>query len=483
MIKFNVYNSYTYVKCTDNDSISPIKKYCTHMVKKFISVYKDDFGNILPAFRYKKLSPSERYKFHLTTEFKMDEISYFYEKYQSFPTGWMFNICNLLDLQRIKYTINDKRVPYTLKPISDTLPSLRYYQEEGVNLALEAERGIIKHPTGSGKTLVITRLCSSLRLPTLILVPNLILLTQTADFLKKYLPEHLVGKIGEAEWSPRLFTVATAQTLWARMKEESEEYLKTIAVLIGDECHKINKNQEHLPNTFFRISMKCHHAYYRYGLTATPGEPGTLQRKLLEGVTGDLIHDVPIQELVDKNYLTNAKIIIKKINIKSSYDKNWRRAYENNLMNNAERNQIIGIFANKYAKEGKTVLIITDEVEEHAKQLNEMIPKSEILIGENKKKERKEIISRFKKGETKILISTLLNEGFDFKGLHCVIMAAGKKSGKLVTQRVGRALRIESGKKEAIIVDFYDRDGGFLEKHSKERINMYEELGFEIEYV
>ena len=112
-----------------------------------------------------------------------------------------------------------------------------------------------------------------------------------------------------------------------------------------------------------------------------------------------------------------------------------------------------------------------------------MIPMSAILIGESKKKIRQDVLYNFRSGKQKILISTLLNEGFDFRGLDVVILAAGKKSNKLIAQRVGRALRTEAGKKEAIIVDFYDDDNGYLVKHSKQRIEVYKELGFPIEFI
>lgn len=484
MLKFTVNNCYTYVKDFTPEEIELVKSYCSHSVKKFVSLYKNNYGGILPAFKYKQLSPADKKNWKLETAFDISSISYFYDKYNSFPTGWLLDIADILSENNIEYQISDNRklnAPILIIP--NQLPPLRYYQEECVKLTVEIERGIIQHPTGSGKTVTSCAILANLGLPSLIIVPNLILLNQTYNYMQSCFDSSLIGKIGEGDWNPKLFTVATAQTLWSRIRQqETKDFLNSVQLLIGDECHKINENEEHLPNTWYRVAMQCHNAFYRFGMSATPGKPGSLQRKLLEGITGCVIHKVELQELIDNGYLTDAKIIIKKLKM-PRVEKNWRKSYEENILNNTQRNHTIALFAEKFSKENKSVLIIVDEVEEHAKKLNEMLPASAILIGESKKKIRQEVLDEFKAGKLHILISTLLSEGFDFRGLDVVILAAGKKSNKLVAQRVGRALRTEAGKKEAIIVDFYDDDGGFLVKHSKQRIEVYKELGFKIEVI
>ena len=483
MINFSVNNCYTYAKNFTPEEISTVKSYCTHQVKKFVSLYKNTSGGIMPAFRYKQLSPIDKKYWKLETSFDVSFISYYYDKYNSFPTGWLPEIASLLDDSLIEYQIHDNRVVYETIPISYNLPELRYYQTEAVKKAVYIERGILQHPTGSGKTITSCAILANLGLTSLIIVPNLILLNQTYDYMCKAFSPDLVGKIGEGDWNPKLFTVATAQTLWSRIaQKETIDFLDSIKVLIGDECHKINENEEHLPNTWYRVAMKCYNAFYRFGMSATPGKLGSLQRRLLEGATGGILHQVELQELIDKGYLTNARIIIKKLKM-PKIKGNWRQSYEEHILNNNQRNHTITLFADKFSREGKSVLIIVDEVEEHAKKLNEMIPMSAILIGESKKKIRQDVLYNFRSGKQKILISTLLNEGFDFRGLDVVILAAGKKSNKLIAQRVGRALRTEAGKKEAIIVDFYDDDNGYLVKHSKQRIEVYKELGFPIEFI
>ncbi len=483
MIQLTIGNSYTFMSGKGVKAYALISDYCTHTVRQFISLYMNAKGKTISAKKYWKLPPAIRGQYRLNTEFKLKNVSYYNSKHKSFPTGWLPEITKLLRQENINFKLHDKRKRPQSHKLKDNLFPLRYYQKEAVKACIEKERGIIKHPTGSGKTVVIARLCSTLNLPTLIIIPNLILLNQTFDFLSSYIEKDLIGKIGEGIWEPNLFTVATAQTLWVRRSEsEVSNFLKSVKVLIGDESHKINKNQEYLPNTWFRIAMKCFYAYYRYGFTATPGKDDSLQKKLLVGATGNIIHEVPLQELIDKGYLTDARIIIKKLNMKK-VSGGWRKSYETNILNNEVRNKGIKLYAEEFAKQGKSVLIIVDEVDEHAMRLKDLIEDAEVLIGKDKKSVRDEKITNFRNGTKRILISTLLSEGFDFRGLDCVILAAGKKSNRLVAQRVGRALRTETGKKEAIILDFYDGDEGYLEKHSRERLEVYKELGFKIQHL
>ena len=72
-----------------------------------------------------------------------------------------------------------------------------------------------------------------------------------------------------------------------------------------------------------------------------------------------------------------------------------------------------------------------------------------------------------------VLIGTVFGEGIDLPRLDTVIMAAGGKSERLVIQRMGRALRPFDGKQRARIIDFLDQDGGMLERHSRQRMEVY----------
>jgi len=99
--------------------------------------------------------------------------------------------------------------------------------------------------------------------------------------------------------------------------------------------------------------------------------------------------------------------------------------------------------------------------------------------------ETQAILKDFKKGHIQILISTLLNEGFDFKGLRAVFNAAGGKSEKQTIQRLGRALRSEDGKYVGVCVDVLDRivveeSNQSLHRHALARKKTYKDMGFNV---
>ena len=481
MIIFTLYSNYTYCHFDSTDDEFLIRDLCSHKIRRFVSKYTDRFGNQINLKDYRRLPFNLKRKYSLKAESISSSISYYYDKYKSFPSGWLPRFIKILNDNDIQYCVSDKRKKPVSDIITNNIPELRYYQKEAIDSAIKAGRGIIHHPTGSGKTIIMAELIAKFGLNSLVIVPNLVLLDQTYDTFFTFFKKNNVGRIGEGKWDPRKITISTAQTLWARYKEEYvKKFLKSIDVLLSDEAHRINKNEEHLPNTFFRIGMACS-SYYRFGFTATPGITDSLQRKFLEGVTGRIVHFISIDKLIDEGYLSNAIILMKKMNSNLKFSK-WRDAYEKGILENEERNIAIKTFAENYAISGKSVLIMVDEVENHAKILSDLIPSAVLLIGDDKKDERKKKIEQFKSKESKILISTVLSEEFDFKGLECVIIAAGKRSAKTTAQRIGRALRVEPGKKEAIIIDFYD-NFSYLKKHSEERLQTYRDLGFEVKII
>ena len=109
---------------------------------------------------------------------------------------------------------------------------------------------------------------------------------------------------------------------------------------------------------------------------------------------------------------------------------------------------------------------------------------AESLYGTDKSDIRLDVLQRFREGELKILLSTLIKEGVDLPEMDAIILAnAGKGGvgGRKTVQTIGRCLRLTEKKNTAIIIDFFDDDGGVLAKHSEERMKVYKsEPEFEI---
>jgi superfamily II DNA or RNA helicase len=105
--------------------------------------------------------------------------------------------------------------------------------------------------------------------------------------------------------------------------------------------------------------------------------------------------------------------------------------------------------------------------------LEKMIPNSVFISGETDKKKRDGILEKMRAGYPGIVIaSTIFDEGIDVRPLDALILAGAGKSPTRALQRIGRVIRSNPGKKDAIVIDFFD-DVKYLRAHSKKREKLY----------
>jgi superfamily II DNA or RNA helicase len=453
---FNIGNSYTQVtgdRTPEADKL--LHQWCT----KEYDYYGLDFSQ----------RPPRRTK-------KTDYIRYF--KYDKFPTGWSGQFIERLKEKDVPVTWRDcreKPSPTPLNGSACSVPPLRDYQQAALEKCLSVGRGVVHHATGAGKTVVMAAVLKELGLNSIIIVPTINLLNQTEQELKEMVGEENVGRIGDSSFDPALFTVSTVQSLWSRFKTNDHQLsllFEKCDVLIMDEAHHINiAGKDKIQNTYFQIALQLN-AFYKIGLTATPGKVGSLERELLEGATGRVLHHVSSSVLIERGLLARPDIQIYRITPTQRYS-DWQLAYRENILRNAKRNHLICDLARKYSDEGKSVLITVTRVAEHGAVLNEMMPDAIFMSGSTKGEDRVDYLKDFASKKSPILISTVVNEGVNIPALDVIILAGGGKSIKQTVQRIGRALRTSKGKALATIIDFYDKDNGMLERHSKARMRVY----------
>lgn len=511
MITIKIYNDFCYISGQINPEIIEACTltqnywYKRKFLLKDFADSKYHINHLKHDFRYKKLIEeaelqNKQYAIPLSSKIKhktalnivyinfpeQKKKIYFDYRNNSFPTGWLFSrVLATCKKNNIKYLLEDKREKIVPNPITVMLPhSLRDYQLEAYFAAIEKERGILSIATGAGKTLISAKILSYYGASSLYLVPSLNLVYQTHDVLKKIFGEDIVGFVGDGDFNPKLFTVATQQTIWSRVdSKEVLELFDNTKILILDEAHKVEKtkaNLDRLGNTWYLIALKCYNARIRIALTATPGKSGAYGRLLLEAVTGKIIYELGSSELIKREYLAKPIIHIYTIPLETKFG-NWQTAYKHNIFYNDDRNNLIVKQALKLARSGKRVLIVTDRIEHHGQVLLEKFSKHsepvKSLYGTDKSKIRLDVLEDFKQGKIKILISTLIKEGVDLPEMDAIILAnAGKGGvgGRKTIQTIGRCLRKTEEKNQAVIIDFYDDDGGTLTRHSKERLKIYQ---------
>lgn len=457
---FTVGNISTLVTCEDREIRTWISDWCT----KEYMFYGIDFT--------KKNRPRTQKKAYLQ-----------YFQHNKFPSGWAGRLFKDLALLGYTFSWEDVREkPQLSVPIpKDKLWSLRDYQQDALKLALKKTRGIIKHATGAGKTVLMGHILADLGQPSLVLVPDINLLNQTHKDLSDFLNTDqytFVGKIGQGIFEPRLITVGNIQSIWAKKEDPAlKELFAQVTCICVDEGHHITiAGKNKIGNTYVQICENIN-AYYRFAFTATPGKPGTLEREILESFCGGVIHRVTSSELIERDYLTRPRVQI--YPMVALRDGDYQRSYRINVLENDRRNEKIAQLAIELAASGKSVLVAVTRVDKHGKILKEMIPGSIFMHGKTSSEDRTEIFKKFSKKEILILISTVVKEGVNIPSMDVLIMAGGGKSDKATIQKVGRALRKSKNKDEALIIDFYDDDraggksAGIMLKHSRARIREY----------
>lgn len=79
----------------------------------------------------------------------------------------------------------------------------------------------------------------------------------------------------------------------------------------------------------------------------------------------------------------------------------------------------------------------------------------ELITGGTDKTKRAQIISRFRSGETRVLVSVdTLTTGFDLPALDCIVCLRPTLSSSLWVQIQGRGTRLHPGKKNCLVLDY-----------------------------
>ena len=264
---------------------------------------------------------------------------------------------------------------------------------------------------------------------------------------------------------------------------ETLEFMDSVVCLICDETHRAKGD------TWFDTIVQFKNAQYRIGMTGTIDKKDPMLTQKLQGLFGEVLERVANEELIGKGF--SAKPYIKFVNVKEprtiSDIREYQSAYDNGIVHNEHRNQVIARMCKTVHDTNKTVLIIVNRLD-HGENIREELEKlgvySEFINGELATDVRKQQLADVKSGKLKVLIATtVLDEGVDISGIHCLILGAGGKSLRQTLQRVGRILRRKEDDNSALVIDFYDRTNMYLFNHSKERHKIYNEEGFDVDFL
>jgi superfamily II DNA or RNA helicase len=373
-----------------------------------------------------------------------------YAKHKNMPLT-----INIID----KRIFNSEKVPMPDKFVNGR--ELRDYQLEAVDKYLQNKISILELTTGAGKTEIAIEIIRRLGYRTLFVVDKIELLKQTKERIEKALGIE-VGQIGRGVMEVKPITVATIQTL-NKHCETLREYLAGVRLVIFDECHKV------AADSYLKLSHYLIGTEYRLGISGTAYRDDKNDMKIY-AATGYIVHQVKADQLISDGWLMKPKITFisnylrdsayTSLELASRGDSfnptlNYVKYYDNFIMNNTVRNNLVRQLANKYSN--KKVLIIVKRIE-HGNYLESIVPGSKYLHGSTPKTERDQMFDEFSKGNLNILVSTIsiFAEGIDIPALEVVINACGNRGDVKTIQVLGRIIRKMDGKTNAQYIDFLD---------------------------
>lgn len=410
-----------------------------------------------------------------------DGYVHFISKNGTFHTGLLDSI--LEDLKKVDcvpelYWEDQKDVPEPTENYELDGFSYYDYQEELIKIALDKKRGVVKSPTGSGKTLIMAGLVKALAGRKMVLFFNAKqLLTQSYDFLTKACGMDNIGICygeGYVYGDIMLCTIQSVSRILDTHLEEAE-------VIMVDECHEFANGKNTL--AALRSFPK---ALYRIGFSATP--PTEKVAKLnLEGALGPVWSVVDTKTLIDEGKLTRPLIQLIDRPYEASgldEDMSYLEVYDEYIVYNDKRNNIIKDITNEIRKttKGARILVLTKSLA-HGRTLENLLGSNcEFLEGANSIGERYKAISRFRGcGESSILIGTkILQTGVNIEEITHFINARGMKSEIATLQALGRALRRHDSKDKVFVYDFLDKEK-YLLGHSLARKRHYKKEGHDVQ--
>lgn len=409
-----------------------------------------------------------------------------------FPTGLLERIKAYLDFRGIGYKIIDNRKQFTnFNSLDIHSIAPRPYQIDAAFAAFKHGRGMIRIGTGGGKTAVAAMIIAKYNLPSVVYVIGKDLLYQFQKELSKFLNCE-IGIIGDGrceikrfnvcsiwtaitsfglkqsvsvddeDWSPEIFEIAED------IKKKIKYVVENSLVSVFDEAHFTSTNTI---QSIYKASKNCR---FLFGMSATPWKDGG-DDLLLESICGPRIFNMSASKLIDQGYLVQPKITVLNVPKIKEEPSSYHQAYSYYIVNNQIRNEMVINAAKTLIGMGRKVLILIKQIK-HGKILANMLQgiPHYFLNGEIDSETREVVKEAFSDGRLKCLIaSNILDMGVDIPVLDSLILVGSGKSSVRALQRIGRAIRKNEDKKDALVVEFWDNIK-YLEKHSSTRIAIYQ---------
>lgn len=419
----------------------------------------------------------------------------FYSRAGMFLTGLLPEVLAALDFYKVEYeTIDERFAPEWLHTeigphfLDQWLPKgvnpveLHDYQYDLVNQAIKCGRGLIKAPTGAGKTFVLISLlkCLPPTTPVLFMTKASSLVDQNYEEMKKWGIPNL-GRYydGHKELNRIMCVTAHVDTLKAL-----GPLLPKFKGLIVDEVHECMSD---VPKKAYD-KMKA--AAIRFGISATPFKFTKRNTKTGREECKDQVHKFGTKGYfgsIIKTTTTKTGILTTKYlqerNILSGSDCTFYFVDEpKNIIHEPYGDAVtLGIAHNFHflqlvqrlalSLKGRSLILV--ERIDQGDYMKQLLPNAYWIQGADSVASRAEVFKELRESPNAIAISMrhIITAGINVY-ISNLINAAGGQAEHSVIQQLGRGLRTAADKDILRYYDFVFRTNQYLAKHSMNRIKI-----------
>ena len=414
--------------------------------------------------------------------YNIPRIQQLYREDESFvylPRGCYEDLIKVLNFFGVEIIVKDKQTSGEMIMVSFN-GKLKDYQKDGLDKLMKYDNGLFVARPSYGKTVTAIALIAELKLNTLIIVPNLTLLTQWKERLNTFLDvgydfKKEKDKFGHYSGSKKNLTnkidVACIDSL---LGEEGTELLKRYGVVILDEVHHI------AATSYEQVVRKCY-SKYLYGFTATP-KRSDKNEKIIYKTIGDIRYqykddDSGLDKILKPEFTSFTFSTIEKTTPYSDM--------LSALLLDEERNDRIVEDIKKALKEKKNIIVLTDRIDHINLLKNKLSDMDNVFVinGQLSTSEKKRFfynVERANKGFVIISTGKYIGEGFDEKKLNTLFIVSPFRWNGTLEQYVGRLHRIDENKEEVEVHDYVDINIKMFENMYHERLRGYKRLGYVI---
>lgn len=307
------------------------------------------------------------------------------------------------------------------------------------------KRVLLVAPTGSGKTVVASKIIESAVTKSsrvLFVAHRREIIYQTSKKLADIGVEHGLILNGHRPSLMAPVHVASIQTLIRRDHPEAN-------LVIFDEAHHVSaKSYQSVIEKYPNVTI--------LGLTATPCRR---DGKGLGATFDSIVQVAQVKDLVEQNYLVPfvayapSKPDLKGVKVKMG------DYVEDELAKAVDKPQLIGDITEhwyKLAKDRQTIVFCASIA--HSNHLTDSFRSIGVKVahldGETPKERREEILNDLSGGNIQVVCNVgVLTEGYDCPVVSCIVLARPTKSYGLFLQMAGRGMRPFLGKSDLLLLD------------------------------